>query len=95
MLQPVAPLPPEGPAFAAPWQAQAFAIVVLLAERGVFSWPEWVQAFAAEEAAGADDYYARWISAAEQPVWPPSAVLARIAIAARTTGAGSGSPIPK
>jgi nitrile hydratase accessory protein len=53
--------------FAAPWEAQAFALVVLLAERGVIGWPEWARALAAEEADdGAAPYYARWLTAAEK-----------------------------
>jgi nitrile hydratase accessory protein len=64
---PVPTLPPEGPTFAAPWQAQAFALVVGLAESGVFTWPEWVQAFAAEPGPDAD-YWQRWVAAAEKLV---------------------------
>ena len=30
-----------GPVFAAPWQAQAFALAVRLSESGFFTWPEW------------------------------------------------------
>jgi len=53
--------------FSEPWQGQAFAIVVQLAERGVFTWPEWVQAFAAEESPGGDaPYFERWLAAAEK-----------------------------
>lgn len=32
---------PASVVFDAPWQAQIFALVVQLNERGVFSWPEW------------------------------------------------------
>jgi nitrile hydratase accessory protein len=60
-------LPPEGPTFAAPWQAQAFALVLELAESGVFTWPEWVRAFAAEPGPDAD-YWRRWVAAAEKLV---------------------------
>ena len=52
--------------FDAPWQAQAFAMVVQLAENGVFSWPEWVAAFAAEPESDGRSYYERWLAAAEK-----------------------------
>jgi nitrile hydratase accessory protein len=58
--------PEETRPFAAPWQAQAFAMVVQLAELGVFSWPEWVAAFAAEPESDAIGYYERWLAAAEK-----------------------------
>src|SRR4051812_26586241 len=38
----------EGPVFAQPWQAQAFALAIKLSERGYFSWKEWAAALAAE-----------------------------------------------
>lgn len=63
-----APAPDDRP-FAAPWEAQAFALVVQLAERGVFGWPEWVAAFAAEEACGdGRGHYERWLAALEKLV---------------------------
>ena len=63
----------EGPVFAEPWQAQAFALVVALQNRGVFSADEWAQALGAEirEALAAggcrdgSDYYERWCEALE------------------------------
>jgi nitrile hydratase accessory protein len=63
----------EGPVFAEPWQAQAFALAVQLNERGAFTWAEWAQALAAElQAAGtADDgsrYYEHWLAALERLV---------------------------
>jgi nitrile hydratase accessory protein len=58
--------PDEPSPFAAPWQAQAFAMVVQLAETGVFSWPEWVAAFAAEPETDGRGYYERWLAAAEK-----------------------------
>lgn len=42
-------LPPFGgdePPFGAPWQAQAFAMVLQLHQGGVFTWSEWAQALA-------------------------------------------------
>ncbi|MFM8609740.1 MAG: nitrile hydratase accessory protein [Burkholderiaceae bacterium] len=73
------PLPPSGARgspFAEPWQAQAFAMTVLLHQRGVFSWPEWAAALTAQirsaQASGdADDgstYYQHWLDALEQMV---------------------------
>src|SRR5262245_51657742 len=71
-----APLPRDayGPVFAEPWQAQAFAMAVALHQRGVFTWPEWAAALAAEIArarAGGDlddgsRYYEHWLSALER-----------------------------
>ncbi|WP_420104596.1 nitrile hydratase accessory protein [Bosea sp. (in: a-proteobacteria)] len=63
----------DGPVFAEPWQAQAFALVVALQNRGVFSAEEWAQALGAEirEALAAggcrdgSDYYERWCEALE------------------------------
>src|SRR4051812_30724441 len=66
----------DGPVFAEPWQAQAFAMAVNLAEQGHFTWTEWADALA-RELAGAvrrgepDDgshYYERWLAALEKLV---------------------------
>src|SRR5262249_18791422 len=72
------PLPrdEEGPVFAEPWQAQAFALAVKLSEQGYFTWKEWASALADEikAAAGrgdADDgsrYYHYWLAALERLV---------------------------
>ena len=74
-LRPVAPLPRDdaGPVFAAPWQAQAFALAVQLHAQGLFSWPQWAEALAAEiRAAGSSDdgsrYYEHWVAALERLV---------------------------
>lgn len=63
----------DGPLFAEPWQAQAFALTVALMERGVFRAEEWAQMLGAEiaEAVAAggcrdgSDYYERWLEALE------------------------------
>ena len=60
----------EGPVFAAPWQAQAFALALQLHERGVFTWPEWAEALSEQlKAAGPKDdgsrYYEHWLAALE------------------------------
>lgn len=62
----------DGPVFAAPWEAQAFALVVHLFEKGHYTWPEWVKYLSAEIAAAkaAPDrpqaYYEQWLAAAEK-----------------------------
>lgn len=68
-------MPQQGgePVFAAPWQAQAFALVLALHQRGLFSWPEWAEELArqiaAAQAAGdadrGDTYYRHWLAALE------------------------------
>jgi nitrile hydratase accessory protein len=60
----------DAPVFAEPWQAEAFAMVVALHERGLFSWTEWAEALSAEvkkpgTAADGSDYYACWLRAFE------------------------------
>jgi nitrile hydratase accessory protein len=55
--------------FRAPWEAQAFALAVTLHERGVFTWPEWSAALAAEiERDPEGEYYAQWLAALERLV---------------------------
>ena len=66
----------QAPVFAEPWQAQAFAMVLTLHQRGVFTWPEWAQALAtriaAAQASGdadlGDTYYEHWLAALESIV---------------------------
>lgn len=68
--------PTDAPVFAEPWQAHAFALTLALHERGLFSWPEWAGALAAEieaaQAAGdpdrGDTYYRHWLAALERLV---------------------------
>ena len=77
-LKALPPLPrdEEGPVFAEPWQAQAFALAVKLSEQGHFTWKEWATALAAELKAAAaqgepDDgsqYYHHWVTALERLV---------------------------
>jgi nitrile hydratase accessory protein len=77
--EPVAPIPrgaDGAPAFEAPWQAQAFAMTLVLHERGLFTWTEWASTLAAEitraQAAGDPDdgstYYRHWLAAIERLV---------------------------
>ena len=66
----------DGPVFAKPWQAQAFALAVRLSEQGHFTWKEWADALAAEIKAAADRgesddgsrYYEHWLAALEHLV---------------------------
>ena len=56
----------EGPVFAEPWQAQAFALAVKLSELGYFTWTEWAAALADElKAATHREYYESWLAALE------------------------------
>ncbi len=54
-LDALPPLPrdDDGPVFAEPWQAQAFALAVKLSEQGYFTWKEWASALADEIKAAA------------------------------------------
>ena len=60
----------DGPVFAEPWQAQAFALALRLNAQGVFTWTEWAAALSQELAADpADDggrYYHHWVAALER-----------------------------
>ena len=74
-LLPALPRDAEGPVFAAPWEAQAFAMAVELNARGAFTWKEWSEALgreiAAGTASGGDDgsrYYEHWLAALERLV---------------------------
>jgi nitrile hydratase accessory protein len=78
-LPPDPQAPPGGaadaatPVFAAPWEAHAFAMAVALHGKGLFTWPEWAAALAAQlkaaQAAGDPDtgetYYVHWLAALE------------------------------
>jgi nitrile hydratase accessory protein len=66
----------EGPVFAEPWEAQAFAMAVKLSEQGHFTWKEWAGTLADELKAAADrgepddgsHYYYHWLAALERLV---------------------------
>jgi nitrile hydratase accessory protein len=66
----------DGPVFAEPWEAQAFALAVKLCEQGHFTWKEWAGALGDELRAVAergepDDgshYYHHWLAALERLV---------------------------
>lgn len=73
---PQLPKDDDGPVFAEPWQAQAFALAVRLSEQGHYTWTEWAEALGAQISAAAargepDDgsnYYDYWLAALEQLV---------------------------
>ena len=66
----------QGPVFREPWEAQAFAMALVLHERGVFTWNEWAATLAEEikraQAAGDPDtgetYYRHWLATLERLV---------------------------
>ncbi len=65
----------EGPVFGEPWEAHAFALTLMLHERGLFDWPEWTAILASEieraRAAGDPDTgetYHHWLVALERLV---------------------------
>jgi nitrile hydratase accessory protein len=87
---PQLPRDEDGPVFAEPWQAQAFALAVKLSEQGHFAWKEWAATLAEEIRAASsrgesDDgsrYYHYWLAALERLVAAkrlsdPAAMLAR------------------
>lgn len=59
----------DGPVFAEPWQAQAFALAVRLHAQGAFTWPQWAAALSEALAGDPDDdgsrYYHHWVAALE------------------------------
>jgi nitrile hydratase accessory protein len=64
----------DGPVFREPWEAQAFAMALVLHERGMFTWSEWASTLGDEikraQAAGDPDtgetYYQHWLKALER-----------------------------
>jgi nitrile hydratase accessory protein len=80
----------DGPVFAEPWQASAFALAVRLSAEGHFTWKEWAAALSDElkhaaESGAPDDgsrYYHFWLAALEKLVVSkrlsdPTTLLAR------------------
>jgi nitrile hydratase accessory protein len=73
---PELPRDDDGPVFAAPWQAQAFAMALTLHKRGLFTWTEWAAMLGDEvkraQAAGdpdlGDTYYRHWLATLERMV---------------------------
>jgi len=67
------PVDEDGPVFAEPWEAQAFALVVNLHQKGVLDWSKWAQTLGAVIAINAKtgrncSYYNLWLDALEQYV---------------------------
>jgi nitrile hydratase accessory protein len=70
------PAGPADPVFREPWEAQAFAMTLLLEARGAFSWAEWAQALGekirqaqrAGDPDSGDTYYRHWLAALERMV---------------------------
>ena len=66
----------DSPVFNEPWEARAFAMVLALHQRGLFTWPQWAaalshqitQAQAAGDADLGDTYYRHWLLALESLV---------------------------
>ncbi len=73
---PLLPRDDDGPVFAEPWQAQAFAVVVQLTEAGKLTWKEWAERLGgvlreAEQSGQVDTgerYYDHWMTALERLV---------------------------
>src|SRR5271165_3647398 len=63
----------DGPVFAEPWQAEAFALAVRLSDAGFFTWREWADELAAvlreattrERPDDGSHYYDHWLFALE------------------------------
>ncbi|MEM1431078.1 MAG: nitrile hydratase accessory protein [Pseudomonadota bacterium] len=59
----------DAPVFAEPWEAQAFAMVVHLHDRGAFTWQEWAACLSDEIHGDVErSYYAHWLRALEKIV---------------------------
>ncbi|MDR6632955.1 nitrile hydratase accessory protein [Phyllobacterium sp. 1468] len=61
---------PDSPVFAEPWQAEAFAMVVALHDRGLFTWEEWAATLSGKlkhvrALDDGSDYYHCWLEALE------------------------------
>ncbi|MCC0015539.1 MAG: nitrile hydratase accessory protein [Rhodobiaceae bacterium] len=66
LQSPGIPLSDDGPVFAEPWEAKAFALAVTCHERGLFAWHDWAQALGGTIAARPDmPYYRQWLATLE------------------------------
>ncbi len=71
---PSIPTGPDGLVFREPWEAQSFAMTLVLHEKGVFTWPEWVETLVGEikraqengDPDRGDTYYSHWLAALER-----------------------------
>lgn len=74
VVMPLLPRDEDGPVFAEPWEAQAFALAVKLSNQGHFTWKEWADTLAHEIEAASDrgecddgsHYYYYWLTALER-----------------------------
>lgn len=57
----------DEPVFNEPWEANAFALVVAMHERGLFNWDEWAETLGETIRKQADDtpYFQCWLAALE------------------------------
>ncbi|MGO4153216.1 nitrile hydratase accessory protein [Cupriavidus sp. YAF13] len=70
---PGVPRDQEGPVFREPWEAQAFALALVLHQQGLYTWREWAATLAEEirraQLAGDPDtgetYYLHWLATLE------------------------------
>jgi nitrile hydratase accessory protein len=75
-MLPRLPREKDGPVFAEPWEAQAFALAVKLSEQGHFTWKEWTETLGEElqsassrgEPDDGSHYYEHWLAALERLV---------------------------
>ncbi|MDP4004084.1 nitrile hydratase accessory protein [Methylobacterium sp. NEAU K] len=78
---------PSPKAFAAPWEAQVFALVVSLKEAGLFTWTEWAERLGREIRPAGDSEraadYGAWLATLES-ILAERGVAAAETVAART-----------
>jgi nitrile hydratase accessory protein len=92
-----------GPVFRAPWEAQAFAMVVKLHEMGHFTWTEWAGRLAQEikraQEGGdpdlGDTYYEHWLAALERIVTEKGLVSAEELTRRRATWDAAARATPR
>ena len=74
----------EGVVFNSPWEAKAFAIVVLLHQGGHFEWREWAGVLGSVIAESPEvPYYEQWLRAAERLITERGIVAGEVLAAAR------------
>lgn len=78
------PLDADGPVFAEPWQAQAFAMAVQLHQQGAFTWTEWAAALS-DELKGAEDDGSHYYEGPWRAWSPPAASPPRTPCTIRST----------
>src|ERR1700755_1978526 len=96
------PCDAEGPVFREPWEAQAFAMALMLHERGVFTCKEGAETLGAEikraQAAGDPDtgetYYRHWLAALERLVAEKNLASTQLLAGCRTAWARAAERTP-